>query len=137
MDLLTAYTHHTELHVITALPLISTLYKSLQHPFSLFPACRASISHSLAKVSNSGDSSASRVQVLSSQPPMQNSTLNWQLPPGLAAVSHQPPRLSTEWVAPTVFKITPLHGPHRKHPFPLLQLTSSGLHNAISYSPIA
>jgi hypothetical protein len=30
-DLLTAYTHHSELHVITALVLISTLYKSLGH----------------------------------------------------------------------------------------------------------
>jgi hypothetical protein len=37
LDLLTTYTHHSELHVTTALPLISTLYKSPQHPLSLFP----------------------------------------------------------------------------------------------------
>jgi hypothetical protein len=38
MDLLTAYTytHDSELQAITALPLIYTLYKSLQHPLSLF-----------------------------------------------------------------------------------------------------
>jgi hypothetical protein len=34
MDLLTIYTHHSELQEITALPLISTLYKSPQHPLS-------------------------------------------------------------------------------------------------------
>jgi hypothetical protein len=46
-------------------------------PLSLFSACCV-ISHSLAMASNSGDYSASHAQVLSSQPPMQNSTLNWQ-----------------------------------------------------------
>jgi hypothetical protein len=74
MDLLTTYTHHSELQVITALSLISTLYKSL-HAMSS-PACSVLISHSLAMASNSGDSSASRAQFLSSQPPMQNSVLN-------------------------------------------------------------
>jgi hypothetical protein len=38
MDLLTSYTHHSELQVITALSLISTLYKSPQQPPSLYPA---------------------------------------------------------------------------------------------------
>jgi hypothetical protein len=36
IDLLTTYTHHSEPHVITALSLISTLYKSPQHLLSLF-----------------------------------------------------------------------------------------------------
>jgi hypothetical protein len=36
MDLLTTYTHHSELQVITALSVISTFCKSLQHPLSLF-----------------------------------------------------------------------------------------------------
>jgi hypothetical protein len=36
LDLLTTYTHDTELQVITALSLISTLNKSQQHPLSLF-----------------------------------------------------------------------------------------------------
>jgi hypothetical protein len=73
MDLLTTYAHQSELQVITALSLISTLYKSLQHRLNLFPACRVFISLSLATASNSGDSSASRVQVILSQPPVQNS----------------------------------------------------------------
>jgi hypothetical protein len=34
----------------------------------------------LATASNSGDSSASRTQVLLSQPPVQNSPLKWLLP---------------------------------------------------------
>jgi hypothetical protein len=36
LDFLTTGTHHSELQVITALSLISTLYKSPQHPLSLF-----------------------------------------------------------------------------------------------------
>jgi hypothetical protein len=63
-DLLTTYTNNSELQVITALSLICTLYKSLQHPLSLFPACCVFISHSLATASNSGDYSASRALVV-------------------------------------------------------------------------
>jgi hypothetical protein len=36
MDLLTTYTHDSELQAITAPPLISTIHKSLQHPLSIF-----------------------------------------------------------------------------------------------------
>jgi hypothetical protein len=36
MDLLTNYTPHSELQVITAPPLISTVHKSPQHPLSLY-----------------------------------------------------------------------------------------------------
>jgi hypothetical protein len=46
MDLLTTYTHHSELHVTTALSLISTLYRSSQHPLSLLPVCCVFISRS-------------------------------------------------------------------------------------------
>jgi hypothetical protein len=47
---------------------ISTTHKSTQHPLSFFqPAVFTS--RSLATDSNTGDSSASRAQVLSSQPP--------------------------------------------------------------------
>jgi hypothetical protein len=60
MDLLTTYTQHSELQVITAVSLISTPYKSPQHPLSLFPACCVFISHSLVAGSDSGDSSVSR-----------------------------------------------------------------------------
>jgi hypothetical protein len=36
LDLLTTYTHHSELQAITALSLISTIHSSPQHPLSLF-----------------------------------------------------------------------------------------------------
>jgi hypothetical protein len=39
MDLSTTCTHNSELQVITALSLISALYKSSQHPLSLFQPC--------------------------------------------------------------------------------------------------
>jgi hypothetical protein len=102
IDIFTASAHDSELQVTTALSLISTLYKSPQHPLSLFPACCISTSRSLAISSNSGDSSASCAQVLSSQPPVQNC-------------------LSTECVAPTVYLKIPLHGPSRKQ-FPTVTL---------------
>jgi hypothetical protein len=73
MDLLSTYTHHSELQVTTALSLISTIHKSPKHLLSLFPACCVFIGRSLAMAYNSGDSSASSAQVLSSQPPVQNS----------------------------------------------------------------
>jgi hypothetical protein len=79
LDLLTTYTQDSKLQAITAPPLISTIHKS-QHLLTLFTDCCVFISHSLAMADNSGDSSVSRTQVLSSQPPMQNTTLNWQLP---------------------------------------------------------
>jgi hypothetical protein len=51
------------MQLITALSLICTLYNSPQHPLTLFPACSV-ISRSLAPKSNSGDSSATRAQVV-------------------------------------------------------------------------
>jgi hypothetical protein len=39
LDLLTTYTHHSELKVITALSLIYAICKSTKHPVSLFPTC--------------------------------------------------------------------------------------------------
>jgi hypothetical protein len=56
--------HHSELQIITAPPLISTFYISLQHPLSFFPACNIFNGRSLATASNDADSSASRPQVL-------------------------------------------------------------------------
>jgi hypothetical protein len=67
MDLLIAYIHRSEVQVITALSLFSTLYKSPQHPLSLFPACCVFNSHSLVTASNSGDSSASCAHVITVQ----------------------------------------------------------------------
>jgi hypothetical protein len=71
LDLLTIYKHLSELQVITAPPLISTLYKSSKHPLSLLqPAVFTS--RPLATASNGEDSSASRAQILSSPPLIQN-----------------------------------------------------------------
>jgi hypothetical protein len=60
MDLLTTYTHHSELQVIT--PDIHILQITTA-PAKNFPACCVLTSFSLATVSNSGDSSASRALV--------------------------------------------------------------------------
>jgi hypothetical protein len=77
MDLLTTYTHHSELQVITFL-LLNSLQITIAHA-KLFPVFYVFNSSSLATASNNGDSSASRAQVISSQPSSQNSNLNWQL----------------------------------------------------------
>jgi hypothetical protein len=77
MDLLTIYRHDLEVHVTTALSFFCTIQKTLQVTSS--PVCSGFNSRSLVTNSISGDSSASRAQVLSSQPPVQNSTLNRQL----------------------------------------------------------
>jgi hypothetical protein len=69
LDLLT--THHSELQVITALSLISTLYKSSQYLLS-FPACCVFNSRSLATASNTWESSASHAQLLPSPCLVQN-----------------------------------------------------------------
>jgi hypothetical protein len=99
MDLLTTWYTHLE---TTAPPLISTIHKPLKHTLSLFqPAVFTS--RSLATASNSGNSSASRAQVLSSQPPVQN---------------------STQLIAPTVLVIIYRHGPHRKHRSSIVALVS-------------
>jgi hypothetical protein len=72
MDLLTTYAHKSrDLQAITAQPLISTIHKSPQHPLILFQNVFFRRS-SQATASDSGDSSASRSRVLSSQPPVQN-----------------------------------------------------------------
>jgi hypothetical protein len=73
MDLLTIYAHDSELQAITSPMLIFTIHKSSQRPLSPFSAFCVFTSRSLATASNSGDSSASRSQVLSSQPPVHNS----------------------------------------------------------------
>jgi hypothetical protein len=74
MDLLTTYTRQGELQVITALLLISSLYKSLHVKSS--PGCNVSNNRSLATASSNEDSWALHSQVLSSQPLVQNSALN-------------------------------------------------------------
>jgi hypothetical protein len=60
LDLLTTYTYHSELQVITA-PMPSKITTAPAKPF---PACCVFNSRSLATDTKSGDSSASRAQVL-------------------------------------------------------------------------
>jgi hypothetical protein len=106
LDLLTTYTHHSELQVVTVPLLNSTIHRSPQHPLCVFPACCVFNSFSIVTAYNSGDSSASRTHVvtvqwiscnstladcqinystISSHPSFQNSTqlptLNWTLSP--------------------------------------------------------
>jgi hypothetical protein len=57
IDLLTTYTHHSKLHILTVLSLISTLQKSLHTKSS--PACSVFSSRRLVTALNNGDSSAS------------------------------------------------------------------------------
>jgi hypothetical protein len=79
------------------------------------PACSVFNSRSLATASNSGDSSVSCAQVISSQSPVQNSTglTNPELDCQFSTDYRQ---LITELVALILFSITPRHGPRRKHP---------------------
>jgi hypothetical protein len=83
-------------------------------PIKPFPRCCIFASHSLVTVPNSGDSSASRCQALSSQPLVQN-VFNCQL--NYSDTSSQPPlQSSTEAVAPVLFFITPLAVTRRQQP---------------------
>jgi hypothetical protein len=118
MDLLTTYTHHSELQVITALSLISTIHRSPQHPLSFFQPAVIN-SHSLSVASKSGDSSASCTHIV---------TL-WWISHNLLVVSCQLnygtisshtflqslTQLSTELVNLNVFNITPRNRQCRKH----------------------
>jgi hypothetical protein len=95
VDLFTTYSHDSDLQVITELWPISTVHKSLHAKSS--PACSVLNSCSLATASKSGDPSASRAQILSSQPSAQNSA-----------------KLSVNLLLKTVLLIS-RHGPHRTH----------------------
>jgi hypothetical protein len=79
VDLLITCTHHSELQVISAPSLISTIYKSPEHPLSL-PTSLPCHKPLPGKASNSGDPSVSRPQVLPSSLPYRTelSTENWQ-----------------------------------------------------------
>jgi hypothetical protein len=63
-------------------------------PTKPFPGCCFFTSCSLATTSNSGDSLASRAQVLLSQMPVQNSTVNWTAAPSLLSL---PCRAQLHW----------------------------------------
>jgi hypothetical protein len=97
MDLLTTYIHHSELQVITTPSLIPTFHKSL-HANS-YPAYNVFNSRFLVMDANSGDSSASRIQVFPSR--FQYRT------------AYQP---SAELPVPVLFFIIPRRGPRRQQP---------------------
>jgi hypothetical protein len=82
-------------------------------PAKPFLACCVLTSSSLATDPNSEDSSASRAQVLLSQPPVQNSlsTVNSTMAPSLLSFLC---RAQLNWIVPVVCFITPRRGPHRK-----------------------
>jgi hypothetical protein len=86
MDLLSTYTHHSDLRLITALHAKSS------------PAYNVFNSRFLVTDSNSGDSSPSRPQLLASRFQYRTAC-----------------QLSTELVARVLFFITPRHGPRRQH----------------------
>jgi hypothetical protein len=78
MDLLITYAHNSEL--TSNYSTTANLHNSqiTTAPAKPFPAWCVFTSRSLETASNSGDSSASRAHLLSSQPPVHKSTLNWQ-----------------------------------------------------------
>jgi hypothetical protein len=71
-DLLTAYTQLGITINGSAIANLHTLQITTAH-LRLFPACCTFISRFLSTASNSGDFSASRLQILLSQQPVQNS----------------------------------------------------------------
>jgi hypothetical protein len=83
MDLLTTYTHHSELQVITAPLLISIIHGSPQHPLSIFPAFYV---FNTAMASNSCDSSASHTHVVTVQQMSGNWTLSANLGSSLCSL---------------------------------------------------
>jgi hypothetical protein len=113
MDLLTTYANHSELQVITALSLISNLYKLPRHPQSLFPSFCVFISRSLATASYSGDFQLHALRSYLHSLPCRTllSTDNY------SAISSQPPlQSSAELVAPILVFIIPWRGPRRQRP---------------------
>jgi hypothetical protein len=110
-DLLTTYTHNSELlvQVITA-PSLFSHYKSPQHTLSPFQPAVSSPAIPLVMASDSGVSSASTFK----------SFLNGSSLPTVPFLHSIPYR--TDMVSPFVFLITPLHGPYRKTPFATVRL---------------
>jgi hypothetical protein len=106
MDLLTTYTYHSELQVITALSLISALYSSLAH---------AKSSQSSLDVFWQRLLTVEILQLLALRSSCHSHpcrTVNLTIAPSLLSLPYQP---STDRIAPFVFFITPRCGRHRKH----------------------
>jgi hypothetical protein len=97
LDLLTIYTHHLELQIITALLLSSTIHISLHAKCP--PVCNVFNSHFLVTDGNSRNPSASLAKVLPSI---------FQYRPAC--------QLSNEPIIPFLFFITSRRGPRRQYP---------------------
>jgi hypothetical protein len=104
LDLLTTCTHHLELHLITALSLISTLYKSL-HAMSPL-ASSVSKGCSLATDSNSRDSSDSHTHIIT----IWRIFHNWTHSAGLGSLLYSLREEPTENTALNSFSIVVMSG---------------------------
>jgi hypothetical protein len=94
LDLLTTYTHDSELQAVTAPPLISTIHKPPRHPLSLFQPAVSTLAVPWQRLLTAEILRLHAVRSYLQSLPYQN---------------------STELIAPTVLVITSRHGPHRKH----------------------
>jgi hypothetical protein len=118
MDLLTTYTHNSELQVITAPWLIYTPYKSLAHAKCSQSSLVVSWQRILTQQSHCNYSTHKIFLSLphSCSSFLHRRTSNSQL--NLIAISSQPPwQNSAELAAPILFFIPTLHGPNRKYRF--------------------
>jgi hypothetical protein len=89
MGSLNSYAHDSELQAFRASPLYLYNSQLTTAPTKPFPACCVFTSRSLATASNSGDSSTSRAQILSSQNPLQNSTILTKLQTPLPVITYR------------------------------------------------
>jgi hypothetical protein len=114
LDLLTTYTHHSELQVIRAISLTSTLYtlsplqpaiSSIAVPWQRLLTVEILQLHVLRFYLHSLPRRT-----------LCELTVNWATAPSLLGLPCRT-QLSTDWVAPIVFLITPLHGSSREHRF--------------------
>jgi hypothetical protein len=109
---LTIYAQHSELQVITALSLTSTLCKPPRYPLSLFPAYCVFISVPWQRLLTVEILQFHALRSYLDSLPCRTlpSTDNYR------AISSQPHlQCSTELVAPVLFFITPWRGPRRQH----------------------
>jgi hypothetical protein len=114
LDLLTTLTHYSWLHLIIVPSLISTIYKSLQHMFSLFSLlCLCQLFP--GKGFNSGDSSASTQTSLLAGSQLHRLSLLFTDPPYNCLTTLSQPSLQIWWTSEPVLVITPRHGRCRKH----------------------
>jgi hypothetical protein len=151
MDLLTTYKHDSELRAITAPPLFSTIHKSPQHPLSFSQPAVPSPAVPWQRLLKVEILQLHALRFCLHSFPCRT---HWRpFHTNLLVFSSQVDfQLTTKWVASIVFKISPLHGPH-KNSFqqelyccvrircrgnvfsdPLL---INGLHNTVVYSPVA